>query len=446
MTIANELDWCQTHLKDAATLGEDGTIWSRPELLAYYVDGYRDLVAQPQAVRRFTALEIPPRCTATGTQAWEVRYASRGTWWIWTHGASSGSGWAVSSHFELEVIEGYTPTAASEGLSQGWERSFCSPAYVPFRFALPRGHTRIAKIWHNHGLLLPVSVRELDHTSQNWLSLAGQPLAWTLGTGQTESFEVYEVQSSDSDTYSTTGEGMLRYLSGDRTYSADYADEAPTTSGFTYTTAGEAHALTNRRLLAGFGPRLTQEPIRGTHGVHLWEYQLLQSLTGTADTLALGCSPWESRYGAAVMPYAVGAIRAVDSPDRQYVPVVEWADQVPLGKIDRVQSGVNSLLVLEVIEPDVPTLTEADTPGMLPPPLAKYLRYYVLYRALNRQGVGFQPLLASFWLQMFERGKRVFTTLGFLARKDAQKSRQPVRVRSRPGRPRLPSTYPSVWR
>jgi hypothetical protein len=129
---------------------------------------------------------------------------------------------------------------------------------------------------------------------------------------------------------------------------------------------------------------------------------------------------------------AVGVIRAITSPDRQYWPVVEWADQVPLGKPDRLQSSVDALLILEVIEPDTPALHEEDTPGMLPAQLQKYLRYYTLARAFNRAGPGYQPLLAAFWLARFQRGVQVMRRLGFLARKDAQYARQPETVRGRP--------------
>jgi hypothetical protein len=75
----------------------------------------------------------------------------------------SRSGWAASSLCELDVLEGYTSTAASAGLSQGWERSYLDAAYTPFRFAVPRGgHTRIAHLWFDHTLLVPVAVQELD--------------------------------------------------------------------------------------------------------------------------------------------------------------------------------------------------------------------------------------------------------------------------------------------
>jgi len=345
-TIAHDLDDVQRFLKDAPAAGQDGVTWTRAELLSYYQDGYRDLVAQPQATRRFSVLDVPPRFTYSGTQRFEQRYASGGTFFPCTHGASSGSGWTSSSLFEVELVEGYTSTSASEGLTHPWERAYVSPAYTPFRFGVHRAHRRIGKLWYDNRLLQPVTVRELDRMDTNWISLAGEPVAWTLGTGDTSSLEVFEVATTYSATYATSGEGMLRYLSGARTYTAAYDGHAPTNASFAYSTSGEARALELTQLLSGFGAGLTQPAVNGYQGVHVWEYQMLASLSQTDDTTAIPCFAWEAPWSQTVQ-YAMGAVRALSSPDRQYWPVVEWADQVPLGKIDRLQSSENALLLLE---------------------------------------------------------------------------------------------------
>ncbi len=39
---------------------------------------------------------------------------------------------------------------------------------------------------------------------------------------------------------------------------------------------------------------------------------------------------------------------------------------------------------------------ESETPALVPPQMQKYLRAYVLSRAFNRQGQGYQPTLAAF--------------------------------------------------
>src|SRR5262245_17299900 len=134
MTIADDLNWVQSHLKDSAVLGLEGSIWTRAELLTYYTDGYRDLVAQAAATRRFSVLEVPPRFTMTGTQRWEERYANGGTFWVWSPGDASQSGVTASSLFELDVVEGYSATAAGSGISHGWERTYLDAASTPLRF------------------------------------------------------------------------------------------------------------------------------------------------------------------------------------------------------------------------------------------------------------------------------------------------------------------------
>lgn len=367
-TIESDLDRCQRFLGDASTIGEDGQIWTRAELLDWYQDGYRQLLLQSQGTRRWTVLPIPPRWTASGTQPWESRFAWGGTWWQWTHQAL---GYGASSLWEVETLEGLTPTAASEGLSHGWERAHVNPTHVPFRFGLPRDHGRIVKLWYDHKLLLPVDTRELDATETQWISLAGEPLAWTLGTGRNRTIEVYEivtVYTSTDYAYSGAyfGLGTARSLSGSRTYTASYPGQS--------------------------------------------------------------------------LPY--GLIRSVDSTERQYLTL----EAPPVGVIREWGSSVDNLLCLEVIGPAIAGLTEADTPVLVPPQLAKYLRAYTLYRAFNRTGEGYQPALALFFEQRFARGVQVMRTLSMLSRRDHQWARQPERGRTRPPRPRLPSSYPRVRR
>ena len=123
-TVASDLNWCQGFLKDAVTLGTDGTIWSREELLGYYNDGYRDYVSQSESVRRWTALDVPPQSTYAGTTKWEQRFAQGGTYLPCTHDPEAR--FATTSLFEVDVTEGLPQMASSEGITQGWERAFIS--------------------------------------------------------------------------------------------------------------------------------------------------------------------------------------------------------------------------------------------------------------------------------------------------------------------------------
>ena len=354
----------------------------------------------------------------------------------------------------------FAPAAAAEGITQGWEHSFVHPADTPFRFALDRAHVRIEKLWYDHRLLVPVEVRELDWTYTNWYALGNYPHAWTTGTGGMRQYELYEAQTTDTRAYSVVrdrflsggvGDGMLRYLGGVRTYVASPAPPATVTIGFAWTCQGDSQAFRApglpwiRLVLYGQGLRLTGDPVTTSEqAVHAWERAQLMGTTPTTETAPVGCYPWECQYGATVIPVATGAIREVQSPDRQYFPVVAWPDQVPLGKIDDVHSSAGNLLCLETIEPDAPALLEQDVPGMVPGPLQKYLRYYVLYRAFNRQGEGYMPQLASVWQARYQMGALVLQQFGWLQRADHTQARQPVSVRGRPPRPRLPSHYPSL--
>lgn len=376
MSVREDLDWCQEFLRDAPYMSADGELWTRQELLDAYLDAYRELLTTASP-RRWTGLSVPPQFTVTGTFPWESQFSHGGTFWQWTFQGATG-GYAATSLWELEQMEGYTPSVGSEGISQGWERQFINPTYTPFRFALPRNHGDIVRMWYNHRILLPVSVRELDSTYRQWTSIGNYPVAWTTGTGDDRTFEAYEVQTIPTNDYEYVWDqpsyylrGMVRHISGARTY----------------TVVNDSHA--------------TQ---------------------------------------------AVGLVRHISSPDRQYWPVVLRNDQVHTGIPTVFHSDNDGLLVLEQINADEVTFDEEDTPGLLPSQMAKYCRYGVLARVFGRQGEGQQLDLAAFFAYWFETGKRLLPQLARLARKDVQYARGPVIARTRPPRPHLPSHYPYVGR
>lgn len=375
-TVGADLDWCQEFLRDAPQIGVDGELWSRQELLDYYLDAYRELLTTANP-RRWTGLSVPPQFTITGTQPWEAAHSQGGTFWQWTFQGPTG-GIATSSPWELEQVEGYTPSQGSEGITQGWERQFVNPTYTPFRFGLRRDSSNIVRMWYNRRILLPLTVRELDSTYRQWTSLGNYPVAWTTGTGDDRTFEVYEVQTTPTDDYeyrwdvaSYYWRGMVRYMTGSRTY----------------TVVHDPHAS-----------------------------------------------------------QAVGIVRRMSSPDRQYWPVILRNDQIPTGIVTVLHSDEDALLVLEQINADEVTFDETDIPGLLPAPMRKYCRYHVLARAFGRQGEGRQLDLAAFFAFWFETGKRILPQLARLARKDVQYARGPVVTRTRPPRPHLPSGYPYVGR
>lgn len=367
-TVSDHISLVQSWLHDS------GDIWSRAELLNYLNDGYRALLTQSQAVLRFTALPVPGTFTYSTTQDWEARYANGGTVYTWTWQADTG-GYAASSLWEVEQLEGVQPTSMSEGVCYQWERVHLNPTHTYYRFALPRNHERIRALWFDNELLLPLAVRELDAQWRHWMSLSGEPLCWTQGVGPNRTVELYEIHVTNAQSYAHVGAawpyGFARRVSGARTYTA---------------------------------------------------------VPPAGDSVP------------------VGIMRHCSSPERQYLGNPASTDAAPYGVARAWASSDNDgLLLLEVIGPEVPDLVETDTPALIPQQLQKYLRYYCLYRAFNRQGESYTPSMAEFCRQRFERGVEVLRALSWLSRRDLQYARQPARGGvGRMPRPRLPSTYPRV--
>lgn len=286
-SVSSDLDKIQRLLGDAFTIGLDGQLWSRAELLAHYNDGYKQFLTRSQAVRRWVVVEVP------------------------------------------EAGDGY--------------------------FALPKDHERIAALYFDHRRLQVIEVRELDWGDSAWPTLSGFPLAWTTGLGPTLSIEIYQIPTAAGDTYSHTGTypyGLARRFSGHRTY-----QPAP-------------------------APGL-------------------------------------------------GIARNISSEDRQYL-----ATMGVLGIPRIYRSSRGNLLVLEVVGPGLEDLHEEDSAGLIPAPMSKYVRYYVLARAFERQGEGRQVELAAVCQQRFERGVEIMRHMSWLSRADETYQRAPV---GGMGRRRLPT-------
>ena len=379
-TISAHLDCCQRFLQDANPIGTDGLFWSRAELLSYFEDGYRHMIAETLPTRRFTVLDVPPRFPWAISHPWQMEFIGDSPAFIWAFQGQGG--WAASHQWMLEQLEGIAPQASDEvAVTQPWLRTYANPTHQHYQFAVPRDTQRVVKIWHNHRLLIPINTRSLDDTFTTWMSIDGLPITWQLGIGPNRTFEVYQIQTAYVANYrhkdAVTNDGNPRFgtarrFSGDRTYD--------------WTSASD-------------------------------------------DTV----------------PY--GIVRSISSPDRQYYPRTLEPQGTFLGRATWLGSSVSSLLVLEAHIPDEITLRESDEAVLLPPQMAKYLRYYTLFRAFNRQGEGYDGLMALFFEQRFQGGIRFLRRLHQLTRKDRRAVRSPVQPRKRrPPRVRLPSNYPAVIR
>jgi hypothetical protein len=443
--IADELDRIQSYLQDAATLGTDGILWSREELLRYYNEGYRQLLTDTQAVRRFVALDMPGRFSAAITYDWEQRYTNGGTYWQWTWPAENGT-YVSSTLGDIPVLEDTTTLPTSEGITQQWERRFLNPQHQYYRFALPRNNDRIVKLWYNHRLLLPNVTRTLDRYEAHWMSLAGEPVLWTQGVGRNRTMEIYEILTGDAQSYAYRSGpyGFARTFSGSRTYVN--RTEATPLIAYGYTTNGEGV----RSGLSGMGRRWTRDPSTSIYAAFAWETQWLTTHIATGVTSAVAMTaPWEARFAGKAPIFPLGHAQHISSPERQYLGYPPSGVATLWGVARTWGSSANNLILLEVIGPEIPDLQEEETPELLPPQWLKYLRFYVLARAWSREGEGRQLVLAAYAQERYQYGVKQLQRLSWLSHKDQELARateaMPVE-RRRPQRPRLPSTYPRVGR
>jgi len=437
--------------KVALKLHDSGALWPRAELLRWFNDGYRQLCAQSGAVRRWRVLDVPGRATYAITHEWEARYASGGT--VRKFGrAGLGERYQSSGLWEVEMTAGVTPTTALDQITHEWERAFLSGGVdLQYRFTFPANHQRVVRLEYQGRRLYPITVRELDETDTDWPGQGGEPRFWTTGAGRIRSVELFEIQTTYVRAYSLidSDTGLPRGFSGDRTYSV--TTTTPTDNAYAYMTSGDAHGLTEAdpALMRGLGWRASRATdTAGTYAIQPWEVQVVDGESEFTDGEddGYGTFTWELEFGAPSVVLGVGTIRGVTSDDRQYWPVFSDAQPTLLcGRVGDWGSSDDSVLALEVVTPDL-DLLETDTPALIPGPMQKYLRYFVLSRAFGRPGEGRSPVLADHYARRFNRGVAFFQRLGDVARKDRQYQREEATGadRRRPPRVRLPAEFPRV--
>lgn len=106
------------------------------------------------------------------------------------------------------------------------------------------------------------------------------------------------------------------------------------------------------------------------------------------------------------------------------------------------RSSVDSITALCSIVPQR-NLTLTSTPTLIPAPMLKYVRYYVLARAFSRSGEGQNFPMAGHLNMRFRQGIAFFSTLKQLTKSDLSLQRETVEqgASARARRVRLPSTF-----
>lgn len=433
-TVAELLDLVQARLHD------DGSIWARDELLRTVNDGYRQFLSLSGAVRRWRPTDLPGRHAYGITQEWEDGLAAGGTVRKPTR-AALAEAYQGMSLWEIEALEGITPTDSLGGHTQEWERTYTGDSDLHFRFSFPRNHERIVRLEWANRRLWPIGVRELDESDSRWFKQIGEPRWWTTGAGRVRSVELYEISTTYNQAYDVPDNplGLARTFAGDRTYAVDVPIPVPTA----YATTSSADVPTT---LTGLGWRVAQYTSGSYTTIQPWEAEFEDGETTFTDGETQGTYSWEDAFGSPELRLPLGGPRSVSSEDRQYLPMTSDATPVALlGRILEWKSSEDSVMVLEVVVPDG-DLAEEDAPSLIPAQMAKYLRHYVLAWAFARPGEGRQPILADHYARRFQHGVELFRSFGDVARADRVYQRQEiVPARRRVGRVRFPAEFPNPW-
>jgi hypothetical protein len=193
-------------------------------------------------------------------------------------------------------------------------------------------------------------------------------------------------------------------------------------------------------VLSGLGRRLTfQSSVDPSlFAAQAWEEALIDGSSQTDSTDNQGAFDFEPPYSR----LALGLLRGIDSPDRQYLACAYDSGDQLTGIARYFGSGDNALTYWEVITPQR-QLTTTDTPDLIPAQLHKYLKFFVLSKGFGRPGQGYRPDLASHWGNLYGLGVALLASLATPSLLDRVYARDEVsQARSRVApRVRFPSTF-----
>ena len=176
-------------------LHDDGTLFSRAEILRWLNEGYRFITNQTRHAKTFTAFDLPPRHTRAITHDWEEKTLGSGSFRKWTFTHQNGVR-ECTFLWEAQQADGLTPSAQLKAVSQLWEMSVSEGrADAHFRFMLPRNESVIHMVWHDQERLTPVTIRALDSFEDKWWTIDGEPFHWSQQLGPANSFEIFEIDN-----------------------------------------------------------------------------------------------------------------------------------------------------------------------------------------------------------------------------------------------------------
>lgn len=437
-------------------LGDDGTLFSRDEILRWLNEGYRRFTNQTRHAKTFTALDMPPRYTRAITFDWEANEFSGtgdgygGTYRKWTFTHSNGQR-ECTFLWEVQQADDVTPTNSLRAVSQLWEISSqdAGEADAYYRFVLPRNESVIHGVWHDHERLEPVTTKILDTLEDSWWRVDGEPIVYNQTLGDFNTFDVYEIETVYQQAYShrDAEQGSPRGFLGDRTYVVDSKIDS---WGYAYAWNGEPAAPSEQLTGPGrrftFGPEIDQANGGSFFYTHDWEGQVHRGESVTASNSIVETNPF--RYDPSVDPpvetitaeLEIGIFRKAISPDRQYWPSGQW--QV-FGIAKRWDSSEDNILVYHSVNSE-DILNENDDIELIPKQIHKYLAYYALFILFNRQGEGYDPSLAQHYLIRANRGVVLLNKLSNTTRVNESYVRgsRGDRPRVRTQLPQLPSNFP----
>lgn len=419
MTWSTKLTRLRRFLRDP-----DGNIWNDAIILAEFNTAQRNLQRQTNFLENAQPVHVPPFYEFSYIQDWEWPFLDSGSGNYQALNYHQQADFAFCHLWEPQQIWGQVPaTAVDEGthFTHPFEAWYCSVASSVVPFQLPRGFQKARLVAWDKEPIDALDLKGIQGDDSSWLTRMGEPEGYWRPDKLEDQFFLYPLPSTVvwQDYISEPQDALVVYSSS---FESEYATGGNTWI-FTREDATDAiNYVFNWELDNGSAP--DEVFMRG-----MW----LHEIDSTSATISIGQITIDSDY---TMSSETGTI-------------VDFAGLLSSEygiATDIIEADDNVLFVYSMTTTDIAdTRDESDWPDYL----QKYAEYGALEALYSANTDGQIQSLRDYWKMRKEMGVKAIQVLSSLRKQDRDyclSTQGSYNVARNRRDPKLPSSYPAVWR
>lgn len=219
MTPADVISRAQEKLHDL-----NYSTWTETELFDWVKDGVLSIFADTDPALTFSVYDLPPRHTWSYSHEWERELLDGPSRKFTYSQPSSPDGFECTQLFETSDLNSDNQNTTEWNVTALWELAQVGSATdLTYKVVLPKSNSEIRAVWYKEERLEPTYHQRLDNNNDAWWKVQGEPVLWTTTLGKEDEFVVFEIRTTDVQSYHTikSERGIPRRITGERSYQLD---------------------------------------------------------------------------------------------------------------------------------------------------------------------------------------------------------------------------------